>query len=42
MGDTRNRNIIIAVVVILLLCCCCSTVAGLWQFGDALTASLNF
>ncbi len=40
MGDNRNRNIIIAVAVILVLCCCCATLAGLWQYGDALVGTV--
>ena len=37
----KNNTVIIVVVVVVVLCCCCLTIAGLWQYGDAIMQALS-
>ena len=37
----KNNTVLIAVVVVVVLCCCCLTIAGLWQYGDAILQAMN-
>ena len=37
----KNNTVLIAVIVVVVLCCCCLTIAGLWQYGDAILQAMN-
>ena len=37
----KNNTVLIAVIVVVVLCCCCLTIAGLWQYGDAILQAMG-
>jgi len=37
----KNNTMLIVAVVVVVLCCCCLTIAGLWQYGDAILQAIG-